>query len=88
MFFAINTGTECKFSFLDILSSQGYDGVPLDAVGPGEGFHIQPLPDFDCSGIQYVEVFVSNIDTPSRFWLQLRGRSTTDQLEELMDQLE
>ena len=57
---------------------------PHDVVGPG--CHYTPILSPEPGG--YVEIFVSNISSPSLFWLQLRKKSATLALENLMDNLE
>ena len=57
---------------------------PPDVVGPG--CHYTPILPPEPGG--YVEIFVSNISSPSLFWIQLRKKSASLALENLMDQLE
>ena len=60
--------------------------IPFDAVGPGSGyFRLDPPQQVE---LEYVEVFVSNVVSPGKFWIQLKGDGTTMALEELMDMLE
>ena len=56
----------------------------MDAVGPGNCYKAIDVP----SDLQYMVVYVSNVETPGQLWIQLRGENTTDALEDLMDRLE
>ena len=58
--------------------------LPADVVGPGCNYMPQPVPN----NTPMLEVFVSNVLTPSHFWLQLKGARTSDALSDLMDELE
>ena len=53
--------------------------LPADAVVPGVTYTPQSLPEVLSS---YVEVFVSQIEDPGNFWLQLG--EVHGQLEDLM----
>ncbi|XP_041368343.1 tudor domain-containing protein 5-like [Gigantopelta aegis] len=59
-------------------------GIPEDSVGPGAAYVSVDLPSLT----DYTEIYVSNICSPSMFWIQLRGAQTTLALESLMDSLE
>ncbi|XP_013402320.1 tudor domain-containing protein 5 isoform X2 [Lingula anatina] len=64
-------------------------GIPPDAVGPGACYTRQVMPQPSPANPQpYLEVYVSNVVNPGRFWLMLKGDHTTLALEELMDRLE
>ncbi|XP_059151478.1 tudor domain-containing protein 5-like isoform X2 [Physella acuta] len=60
--------------------------LPGDAVSPGCCFRAQPLPSLSVD--RYIELYVSNVVSPSVFWVQVRGQATTVALEDLMDGLE
>ncbi|XP_050394342.2 tudor domain-containing protein 5 [Patella vulgata] len=67
-----------------VQSYQEKVGLPEDCVLPRTYYTYQTLPEV--TG-EYIEVFISNIVSPGLFWLQLRGRRTTEALETLMDEL-
>ncbi|KAL3872243.1 hypothetical protein ACJMK2_040179 [Sinanodonta woodiana] len=58
--------------------------IPVDAIGPGVFY--TPVQQPKCN--EFFEVYVSNIVSPGLFWIQLKGKSTTWALEDLMDQLD
>ncbi|ESO83883.1 hypothetical protein LOTGIDRAFT_236389 [Lottia gigantea] len=58
--------------------------IPEDSILPGTYYTAQKLPEVTSD---YIEVFVSNIVSPGLFWLQLRGKRTSEALENLMDDL-
>jgi len=56
-----------------------------DAVGPGVGYNKPAMPPLN----KYIEMIVSQVYTPSDFFLQVMGTlNTGKRLEELMDNLE
>ncbi|XP_064635607.1 tudor domain-containing protein 5-like isoform X2 [Lineus longissimus] len=65
-------------------SSSHHGHIPPDAVLSGSTFIKQRIP----KDPEYLEVYVSNVTHPGKIWVQLKGVSTTDSLEELMDALE
>ncbi|CAL1538695.1 unnamed protein product [Lymnaea stagnalis] len=60
--------------------------LPNDAVSPGCFYKAQPLPP--AGNGKYIGLYVSNVLSPSVFWIQLRGTDTTLALEDVMDDLE
>ncbi|GAB1597772.1 uncharacterized protein LOC115217252 isoform X3 [Argonauta hians] len=64
--------------------SLSISSIPEDAVGPGVAYRLLDIPN----NVHFVEVFVSNIETPGHFWLKFRGKAYSIALENLMDELE
>ena len=60
--------------------------MPEDAVGAGVNFR-PLLPEVVISNA-WIEMYVCNVTSPSKLWLQLKGKQYTEALEDLMDKLE
>ncbi|XP_023234025.1 tudor domain-containing protein 5-like [Centruroides sculpturatus] len=59
--------------------------IPSDSVMPGEMYTMQKLPQVLT---HYIQVYVSGIEDPDKFWIQLIGKETTDALDTLTKNLQ
>ncbi|XP_064616316.1 tudor domain-containing protein 5-like [Liolophura sinensis] len=75
---------------VSVNTSAATSELPDDIVSYGTSYKPLPLGHLHpaVAEKEYIEVYVSNINNPSRFWLQLRGRETSMALEDLMESLD
>ncbi|XP_074655450.1 uncharacterized protein LOC141909021 [Tubulanus polymorphus] len=64
------------------------EGIPPDCVGVNVRYTVQRIPQSYIGTENYFDVYVSQVDSPGRLYIQLKATTTTDALEDLMDDLE
>ncbi|XP_067123272.1 tudor domain-containing protein 5-like [Centruroides vittatus] len=61
------------------------NGIPQDSVIPGDKYTIQSLPK---KLTDFISISVCDIDSPDQFWIQLKGKTTSESLKMLMENLQ
>ncbi|XP_023231101.1 tudor domain-containing protein 5-like [Centruroides sculpturatus] len=61
------------------------NGIPQDSVIPGDKYTLQSLPE---KLTDFISISVCDIDSPDQFWIQLKGKTTSESLKTLMENLQ
>lgn len=81
----ISSSVEETCGTINLMKFDDINEIPQDVVLSGTSFTVQQLPQ-DIS--RYIGVYISTVDNPGQIWFQIRGKTTTEALEVLMEKLD